>query len=131
MAQEFISQISEEIEGRGTKKLAKEFSRTESRILGALSKFEEFLPSPQVRTCSVAVPGTSRNSDSGNREPNRDRFPNHPCPKPMVSSHHFGNLNSSEVEVYPRNTIVKGINLINLLLYLFASLDTELALRSN
>ena len=31
------SQVSEEIEGRVTKKLSKEFSGTESRILGALS----------------------------------------------------------------------------------------------
>ena len=29
MAQEYISQVSEEIEGRVTKKLSKEFSRTE------------------------------------------------------------------------------------------------------
>ena len=62
MAQEFICYVSEEIEGRVTKKISKEFNRTESRILGALSKLDEFLLDPQVRTCSVAVPGTSRNS---------------------------------------------------------------------
>ena len=101
MAQEYISQVSEEIEGRVTKKLSKEFSRTESRILGALSKLDDFLLNPQVRTCSVAVPGTSRNSDSGNREPNGDRSPNNPCPEATVSSHHSGNLNSSEVKEYP------------------------------
>ena len=38
----YISQVSEEIEGRATKKLSKEFSRTESRILGALSRLDEF-----------------------------------------------------------------------------------------
>ena len=58
MAQEYISQVSEDIEGRVTKKLSREFSRTESRILGALSKLDEFFLNPQVRTCSVAVPGT-------------------------------------------------------------------------
>ena len=52
MAKEYISQVSEEIEGRVTKKLSKEFSRTETRILGALSKLDEFLLNPQVRTCS-------------------------------------------------------------------------------
>ena len=67
MAQEYISQVSEEIEGRVAKKLSNEFSRTESRILGALSKLDEFLLNPQVRTCSVAVPGTSRNGSSENR----------------------------------------------------------------
>ena len=67
MAQEYIFLISEEIEGRVTKKFSKEFSRTESLILGTLSTLDEFLLNPQVRTCSVAVPGTSRNSDSENQ----------------------------------------------------------------
>ena len=66
--QDYISQVSEEIEGRVTKKLSKEFSKTESRILGALSKLDELLLNPQVRTCSVAVPGTSRNNNSENRD---------------------------------------------------------------
>ena len=71
LTQDYISQVSEEIEGRVTKKLSKEFSRTESRILGALSKLDEFLLNPQVRACSVAVPGTSRSSNLENREPMR------------------------------------------------------------
>ena len=59
-----------EIDGRVTKKLAKDFRRAESRrILGALSKLDDFFLNRQVRTCSVAVPGTSRNNDSENREP--------------------------------------------------------------
>ena len=73
LAREYMSQVSEETEGRVTKKVSKEFSRTESRILGALSKLDEFLLNPQVRTCSVAVPGTSRNSNSENRGPTGDR----------------------------------------------------------
>ena len=52
LTQDYISQVSEEIEGRVTKKLSKEFNKTESRILGALSKLEEFLLNPQVRACS-------------------------------------------------------------------------------
>ena len=92
MAQEYISQISEEIDGRVIKKLSKEFSRTESRILGALSKLDEFLLSPQVRTCSVAVPRATRNGDSQNRETNGDRSPNDPSPEAKISSHHSGNL---------------------------------------
>ena len=101
MAQEYISQVSEETEGRATEKLSKEFSRTESRIVGALSKLDEFLLNPQVQTCSVAVPGTSRNSNSENREPNGDRSSDDPCPEVRFSSHHSGHLNSSEVEEYP------------------------------
>ena len=102
MAQEYISLVSEEIEGRVTKKLS-EFSRTESRFLGALSKLDEFLLNPQVRTCSVAVTGTTRNSDSGNRKPNGDRSPNDPCAEARICSHHSGTPNSSEVEEYPHN----------------------------
>ena len=69
--------------------------------MGALSKLDDFFLNPQVRTCSVAVPGTSRNSDSGNREPNGDRSPNDPCSEATVSARLSGNLNSSEVEEYP------------------------------
>ena len=39
-AQEYISQFFEEIEGRVTKKLSKEFNRTVSRILGAFPKLD-------------------------------------------------------------------------------------------
>ena len=94
MAQEYISQVSEEIEGRVTKKHSKVFSRTESRILGAPSKLDEFILKPQVRTCSVALPGTSRNSNSENREPTGDRSLDYPCPEARFSSPHSGNLNS-------------------------------------
>ena len=98
MAQEYISQVSEEIEARVPKKLSKELSRTESRILGALSKLDEFLLNPQVRTCSVAVPGTSRNNNSENREPTRDGSLRDPCPEAVFSTYHSGNLNDSEQE---------------------------------
>ena len=101
MAQEYISHVSEEIEGRVTKKISKEFSRTESRILGALSKLDDFLLNPQVRTCSVVVPGTSGNGNSEYRKPTGDRSLDDPCPEVRYSSHHSGNLNRSEVEDYP------------------------------
>ena len=103
MAQGYISQVSEEIERRVTKKLSKELSRTESRIMGALSKLDDFLLNPQVRTCSVAVPGMSRNSNSENREPTGDRSVTDPCPELGFSYHHSGSHNSSEVEDYPHS----------------------------
>ena len=37
ITEENIAQVSERIEGRDSKKLSQEISRTESRILGALS----------------------------------------------------------------------------------------------
>ena len=64
--------------------------------MGALPKLDEFLLNPQVRTCSVAVPGTSRSSDSENREPTGDRSLNDPCPEAVFSSHQSGNLNGTE-----------------------------------
>ena len=54
ITQDYIAQVSEEIEGRVTKKLSREFSRTEFRILGAL--LNEFLLNPQIRTFSGTTP---------------------------------------------------------------------------
>ena len=90
LTQDYISQVSEEIEGRVTKKLSKEFSRTESRILGALSRLDEFLLNPQVRTCSVAVPGTSRSSNLENQGTNEDRPSDDPGPEVEFSSPPLG-----------------------------------------
>ena len=104
LTQDYISQVSEEIEGRLTKKLSKEFSKTESRILGSLSKLDEFLLNPQVRTCSVAVPGTSRNSISENRETTGDRSSDNPYPELGCFSHHSGQLNSPEAENNPHRS---------------------------
>ena len=98
LTQDYISQVSEEIERRVTKKLSKEFNKTESRILGALSRLDEFLLNPQVRTCSVAVQGTSRNANSGNREIHGDRSSNDPYPEVGYFPHHTGQLNSPETE---------------------------------
>ena len=96
MAEEYITQVSEEIEGRFTRNFSQEFSRTESRILGALSKLDEFLLNPQVRTCSVAVPGTARNNSSENREPTGDRYLNDPCPEVVFFACYTSKLNDLE-----------------------------------
>ena len=87
LTQDYISQVSEEIEERVTKKLSKEFSKTESRILGVLSKLDEFFLNPQVRTCSMAVPGTSRNTTLENRENTGDRSSDDPYPEVGYFSH--------------------------------------------
>ena len=70
--EEYITQVSEEIEGRVTEKLSQEFSRTESRILGALSKLDEFLLNQQIQTHSGTVPGTFRNTNVENQGTNED-----------------------------------------------------------
>ena len=81
LTQDYIPQVSEEIEGRVTKKFSKKFSKTESRILGALSKLDEFRLNPQVRSCSVAVHGIFRNATSENREIHGDRSSDDPYPE--------------------------------------------------
>ena len=70
--EEYITQVSEEIEGRVIEKLSQEFSRTESGILSALSKIDEFLLNPQIWTHSGTVPGTFRNTNVENQGTNED-----------------------------------------------------------
>ena len=98
LTQHYISQVSEEIEGRVTKKLSKEFNKTESRILADLSKLDEFLLTPQVRICSVVAHGTSRYSYSENWETHGNRSSNDPYPEVGYFPHHSGQLNSPEAE---------------------------------
>ena len=64
--------------------------------MGALSKLDEFLLNPQVWTCSVAIPGSSRNNNSENQELTGDRSLCDPCPEAVLSAGHFINLNDSE-----------------------------------
>ena len=66
--------------------------------MGALSKLDEFLLNPQVRTCSVAVQGTSRNAISENRETHGDRSSDDPYPEMGYFPHHSDQLNSPETE---------------------------------
>ena len=79
--EEYIAQVSEEIEGRVSKKLSQEYSRTESRILGALSKLDEFLLNQQIRTHSETVPGTFRNTNLESQGTNEDDSHSDPHPE--------------------------------------------------
>ena len=47
--EDYITQVSEEIEGRVTKKLSKEFNRTENHLLGALARLDDFLMNPLIQ----------------------------------------------------------------------------------
>ena len=79
--EEYITQVSKEIEGRVSKKLSQEFSRTESRILGALSKLDEFLSNQQIQTHSRTVPGTFRNTNLENQGTSEDDSQSDPHPE--------------------------------------------------
>ena len=86
--EENITQVFEQIEGRVTKKLSQEFSRTESRILGALSKLDEFLLNPQITTHSGTVTGTFRNTNVKNQGTNEDDSRSDPHPEAGIFRGH-------------------------------------------
>ena len=69
---DYITQVSEEIEGRVTKKLSQEFSRTENCILGALARLDDFLMNPLIQGHSGTTPETSRNAFGTNQGTNED-----------------------------------------------------------
>ena len=70
--EDYITQVSEEIEGRVTKKLSQEFSMTENRILGSLSRLDDFLMNRLNQGCSGTTPETSRNAYGTNQGTNED-----------------------------------------------------------
>ena len=104
--EEYITQVSEEIEGRVTKKLSQDFSRTDSRILGALSKLYEFLLNLQIRTHSGTVPGTFRNTNVENQGTNVDDSQSDPHPD--ADLFRSQNTQNSGPEV-ARNMMVTGV----------------------
>ena len=94
---DYITQVSEEIEGRVPEELSQEFSRMESRFLTALSKLVEFVLNPQVRTQSRTVSATSWNSE--NKEPNKDRSENaYPHPEVGTSTYRSPQSTNSDPE---------------------------------
>ena len=70
--EDYIPQVSEEVEGRVTKKFFEEFSRTEHRILGALSHLDDFLMNPLIQGHSGTAPKTSWNAYGTNQGTNED-----------------------------------------------------------
>ena len=79
--EEYITQVSEEIEERVTKKLSKEFSRTENRILGALARLDDFLMNPLLQGHSGTTPEPSRNPLNLSQGTNEDDSQNDPRPE--------------------------------------------------
>ena len=77
----YITQVSEEIEGRVTKTLSKEFSRTENRIQGALARLDDFLMNPLLQGRSGTTPEPSRSASSTDQGTNEDDSQNDPHPE--------------------------------------------------
>ena len=77
----YISQVSEEIEGRVTKDLPQEFSSTENHILGALSRLDDFLMNPLIQGDSGNAPETSWNAYGTNQGTNENDSQSDPHPE--------------------------------------------------
>ena len=78
--EDYITQVSEEIEGRVTKKLSKEFSRTENRILGELARPDDFFMNPLLPGHSGTTPEPSRNALNTSQGTKEDDSQNDPRP---------------------------------------------------
>ena len=93
----YITQVSEEIEGRVTKRLSKEFSRTENRILGALARLDDFLMNP-------LLPG-HRNTTRNNQGTNEDGSQKDPHAEAGL----FDGQTTRKVSLEERHDMVTGV----------------------
>ena len=81
----YITQVSEEIEGIVMKRSFQEFSRTESGILGALSRLDEVLLNLLILGHPGTTPETSGNAFDTNQGTNGDDSHGDPHPEVGVS----------------------------------------------
>ena len=70
--EDYITQVSEEIEGSVTERLSKEFRRIENRILGSLARLDDFLMNPLLPGHSGTTPEPSRNALKTSQGTNED-----------------------------------------------------------
>ena len=82
--EDYITQVCEEIEGRVTRKLSQAFSRTENRILGALSRLDDFFMNPLIQGYSGTAPETSRNALGTHQGTNEDDSQSNRHPKASI-----------------------------------------------
>ena len=94
--EDYITQISEEIEGRVTKKLSQEFSRTENRILGVLAQLDDFPMNPLIQGHSRTAPETSRNVFSISQGTNEDDSQSNPQPEAGLFSNQMTQSSGTE-----------------------------------
>ena len=80
----YLTQVSDEIEGKVTKELSQEFSRTENRILDALARLDDFLMNPLLQGRSGTAPETSWNALSTSQGTNEDDSQSDPHPEAAI-----------------------------------------------
>ena len=115
--EDYITQVSEEIEGRVTKRLSKEFSRTESRILGALARLNDLLMNPLLQGHSGTTPEMSRNAFITNQGTNEDDSQSDPHAEAGI----FGNQttrNSGQEDQRDRQVSCKNNLKVELMIFL-------------
>ena len=79
--EDYITQVSVEFEGRDTKRLSKEFRRTENCFLGAFARLDHFLLNPLIQGHSGTIPEPCRNASSTSQGTNEDDSQNDPHPE--------------------------------------------------
>ena len=79
--EDFITQVSEEIERRVSDKLSRKFTETENRILGALPRLDDLLMNSLLQGHSGTTPEMSRNVFSINQGTNEDDSQSDPHPE--------------------------------------------------
>ena len=83
--EEYIAQVSEPIDGIVTWSLSQEFSRTESCILAALSRLDDFLLNPLNKGHSGIAPEISQNTIRTSQGTNEDDSQSESHPEVGVS----------------------------------------------
>ena len=112
--EDYITQVSEEIEGRVTKRLSKEFSRTEKCILGPLARLHDSLMNPLLQGHSGSTPEPSRNALSTSQGTNEDDSQNDPHPEAGLF-HSQITQNSGPEDGHDSFLVIKFEHLIGLL----------------
>ena len=82
--EDYITQVSEEIERRVTKRLSMEFSRTENRILGALAQLDGLLMNTLLPGHSGTTAEPTRNALNTIQGTNEDDSQNNPHPEAVL-----------------------------------------------
>ena len=103
--EDYITQVSEEIELRVTKRLSKDFSRTENRILGASARLDHFLMNPLFHGHSGTTPEVSRTALSTNQGTNEDDSQCDPHPEAGI----FGNQMTQNSDSEDDHYMVTGV----------------------
>ena len=111
--EDYITQVSEKIEGRVTKKLSKEFIRTENLILGALARLDDFLMDPLLPGRSGTTPEPSRNALNTSQGTNEDDSQNDPHPEAdLTQSQDSFHFFSSLMRWKKLTTLMRGSHLV-------------------